>query len=245
MYCITSSKYMTKGNCAQSIDQSPFPHCPFPSTIKHNSYWAPGSPLQPQFNPGDSHKHVKWVLKSVCWRFSIVHRDNTCFVWITWSCDLFVYIFEHMQCSCIHCSQRSRFIEPTDLCSNLFQMVQKPDYWQNYSHEIIKTWLYREQIFWMEDLWSMKVWFWWLSHLTWLEVKSRLPIWSEALLGWLKLLPRFISIGIIGLRIGSANYYPSRELFIFKVRGPKPMCIFSRYFQPIAITDQFHDSCPS
>ena len=31
-----------------------------------------------------------------------------------------------------------------------------------------------------------------------------------------KLLSRFFSIGLTGLRIGSANYYPSRELFFFK-----------------------------
>ena len=134
------------------------------------------------------------------------------------------------------CGSQEGLTGPENLCSHLFQIVQKPDYWQNYSHDIIKTWLYREQVFWMEDLRSMTVWFWWLIHLTWLEVKSRLPIWSEALLGWLKLLPRFFSIGLTGLRIGSTNYYPSRELFFFKkVRGPKPMCIFSRYFQPIAI----------
>ena len=57
-----------------------------------------------------------------------------------------------MQCSCMHYSQRYRFIEPAILCSNLFQIVLKPDYWQNYSHDIIKTWLHREQILWMEDL---------------------------------------------------------------------------------------------
>ena len=138
---------------------------------------------------------------------------------------------------CIHCSQRSRFIEPWNLCSNLFQIVWKPDYWQNYSHDIIKTWLHREQILWMEDLWSVTVWVWWFIHLTWLEVKSRLPICSEALLGWLKLLPRFFSIGLTCLIFGSANYYPSRELLFFKKRSeaPNPCAIFFRYFQPIAI----------
>ena len=138
-----------------------------------------------------------------------------------------------MQCSCIDCSQRSRFIEPSILYSNLFKIVQKPDYRQNYSHDIIKTWLYREQIFWMEDLWSMTVWFWWLIHLTWLEVKSRLPIWSEALLGWLKLLPRFFSIGLIGLRIGSANYYPSRECFFLSQRPQTHVQFFSGIFNQL------------
>ena len=67
---------------------------------------------------------------------------------------LFIYL-NIMECSCILCIERCRFKETAILCSlqiKLFKIVQNPDYWQNYSHDIIKTWLYKEQIFWMEDL---------------------------------------------------------------------------------------------
>ena len=189
-----------------------FPIVPSPTTIKHNSF----TPTPNQSSRQPQACQMSTEISLLTFRHCI-HTNNayTCIVWTTWSCDLFVYIFEHKQGSCMDCIQRSRLIRLADLCSNLFQIVQKPDYWQNYSHDIMKTWLYRVQILWMEDLWSMKVWVWWLIHLTWLEVKSRLPICSEALLGWLKLLPRFFSIGLTGLRIGSANYYPGRELFFF------------------------------
>ena len=185
------------------------------------------------------HKHVKLVLKSVCLLFTTIHRYNA---WQHDHVTCFVLVREHKLFSVfIHVYTVFGdwgWFEPVDLCSDLFKIAQKPDCSQNYSHGIIKTWLYREQVFWNEDLWSMTVWAWWLItviHLTWLEVKSRLQIWSEALLGWLKLLPRFFSIGLQGLRIGSANYYPSRELFFLNQRPQTHVHFFPGIFNPIAI----------